>query len=229
MQISEPFLEKEISFAQAFEPRLVYTVKKDAVPVAGSERTAYRRLRALEALGLATFQNGRFQITSRVSRQPPALLQKLLPSLIALKNARRFGRFYNDYDIRFMMKHAPEHSLVTLDFKAWDLTKFQTPNDLFIYLDDVENFASFLKNKGFSEGKKGHVILLPKIGEFANEVERTYLDCIARGGRSTLDAVAIDLLYGDRLSVRGQFPIETVLKVQEDIPHEMIKIETDGT
>jgi len=228
MQISEPFPEKEISFAQAFEPRTVYTVKKDAVPVAGSERTAYRRLVVLESLGLATFRNGRFQITSRVSRQPPILLKKLLPSLIALKNARRFGRFYNDSDIRFMMKHAPEHSLVTLDFKAWDLTKFQTPSDLFIYVYDVEEFATFLKDKGFSEGKKGHVVLLPKTGDFENEIERVYLDCIARGGRSTLDAVAIELLHGDKLSVRGQFPIETVLKVQEDMPPEMINIEATG-
>lgn len=228
MQISEPFPEKEISFAQAFEPRIVYTVKKDAVPIAGSERTAYRRLSILESLGLATFRNGRFQITSRVSRQPPNVLKKILPSLIALKNARRFGRFYNDSDIRFMMKNAPEHSFVTLDFKAWDLTKFQTPSDLFIYVNDVEQFSMFLKNKGFSEGKKGHIVLLSKAGDFANEIERVYLDCIAKGGRSTLDAVAIDLLHGDKLSVRGQFPIETITKVQEDMPPEMIHVEASS-
>lgn len=231
MQISEslPEVKNGISFAQAFEPRIVYTIKKDAIPIAGSERTAYRRLNTLESLGIATFRNGHFQITSRVSRQPPALLKKLLPSLIALKNVRRFAKFYNYSDIRFMMKHVPEHSLVTLDFKAWDLTKFQTPNDLFIYVDDVKQFATFLKNSGFSEGKKGRIVLLPKIGDFTNEIERVYLDCIARGGRSTLDAIAIELLYGDKLSVKGQFPIETITKVQEDMPHEVINVETDGT
>lgn len=228
MQISESFPEKEISFAQAFEPRTVYTVKNDAVPIAGSERTAYRRLVVLESLGLANFRNGRFQITSRVSRQPPDILKKLLPSLIALKNARRFGKFYNDSDIRFMMKHAPEDSLVTLDFKAWDITKFQTPSDLFIYVDDVEEFATFLKKTGFSEGKNGHIVLLSKAGNFANEIERVYLDCIAKGGRSTLDAIAIDLLYGDKLSVRGQFPIEMITKVQEDMPPEMINVEASS-
>jgi hypothetical protein len=186
--------------------------------MAGSERTAYRHLNALESLGLATFGNGHFQITNRVSRQPPNLIKKLLPSLVALKRARRFGRFYNDPDIRFLMKNAPKNSFITLDFKAWNLTKFQSLSDLFIYVDDVEKFATFLQNKGFSEGKKGHVVLLPKIGNFANEIERIYLDCIAKGGRSTLDAIAIELLYGDKLSVKGQFPIEAITKVQEDMP-----------
>ncbi len=55
-------------------------------------------------------------------------------------------------------------------------------------------------------------------GGFENEVQRVYLDCLAFGGRSTLDAIAIELLQGDQLEVKGEFPTELVLKVREDLP-----------
>jgi hypothetical protein len=56
------------------------------------------------------------------------------------------------------------------------------------------------------------------IGDFSNEIERVYLDCIAKGGRSIQDAIAIQLLHGDQLTSKGIFPAEYVLKVQEDLP-----------
>jgi hypothetical protein len=62
------------------------------------------------------------------------------------------------------------------------------------------------------------VAILPKEGGFENEIQRVYLDCLAFGGRSTLDAVAIELLHADQLSVRGEFPTDLVLKVREDLP-----------
>jgi hypothetical protein len=33
-----------------------------------------------------------------------------------------------------------------------------------------------------------------------------------------MDAIAIELLYEDRLSTRGLFPVQQVKKVQEDLP-----------
>jgi hypothetical protein len=62
------------------------------------------------------------------------------------------------------------------------------------------------------------VAILPKEGGFGNEIQRVYLDCLAFGGRSALDAVAIELLHGDQLSIRGEFPTDLVLKVREDLP-----------
>lgn len=221
----ESTLEDGLSFAQRLSPKIVYSIKDDAVPIAGSERTAYRRLDTLAAFGIANLHDGYFEI-NRVVRQPAYIFQKLLPSLTALKNARRFGRFYNNYDANFLFKNVPKNSMITLDYKAWELTRFQIPSDLFIYVDDVESFTAFLKQNKFSEGKNGHIAVLPKIGNFENEIERVYLDCIARGGRSTLDAIAIELLYGDKLSVKGQFPVEYVLKVHEDMPREMLPLET---
>jgi hypothetical protein len=61
------------------------------------------------------------------------------------------------------------------------------------------------------------VYVLPKVGKFHNPVERTYLDCVAKGGRSWLDAVAIELLYPHMLSVKASFPVDLVTKVFEDL------------
>ncbi len=203
-------------FAQRLDSKPVYTIE-DAISVAGSAKTAYRRLNELKELGLAKYNRGSFILKTNVVTQPANIIEKLLPSLIALRKARRFGRNYNGSDTRFAMNNISD-KFVTLDYKAYELTKFQTPLDLYIYVKDVNNVADFLREKGFKEGKNGHVILLPKVGDFSNEIERVYLDCIANGERSTMDAIAIELIYEDRLSTRGLFPVQLVKKVQEDLP-----------
>ena len=45
-------INRAISFAQNFTDKLVYSVKKDATPIAGSTSTAYNRLRTLQSLPL---------------------------------------------------------------------------------------------------------------------------------------------------------------------------------
>jgi len=60
------------------------------------------------------------------------------------------------------------------------------------------------------------------MGSFDNKVKRVFLDCLANGGRSVLDAVAIQLLYGDSIDVKARFPIEMVIKVQDDLPREKL-------
>lgn len=216
MQKQELLKGDAFLFAQRLDSKPVYTIE-DAILVAGSAKTAYRRLNDLKALGLAKYRRGRFILKSSVVSQPANVIEKLLPSLAALSKARRFGRNYNDSDIRFAMKNIAD-KFVTLDYKAYEITKFQTPLDLYLYVQDVDKVARFLKEKGFREGRNGRVILLPKMGDFTNEIERVYLDCIANGERSTLDAIAIELLYEDKLSTRGLFPVQQVKKVQEDLP-----------
>jgi len=206
-------------FAQKLSVKPAYSIKEDAVPVAGSVMTAYRRLNSLKSLGIAKTGRGRFMINTTVISQPAYLVEKLLPSLISLKNGRRFGRYYSDSDVRFVMDNI-SHRLVTLDYKAWELTKFQYPADLYLYVDNIGNTIELLKNNGFSEGKKGRIVILPMIGDFSNQIERVYLDCIANGGRSVQDAVAIELLHGDKLNLRGSFPVDLIRKVQEDLPME---------
>lgn len=206
-----------MQFAQRLSQKPVYTMK-EAMAIAGSSRrTAYRRLEALKSLGIAKANRGRFIINTVASSQPTTVLQRLLPSLQALNQTKRFGKSYNQSDINFAINNIPD-KLITLDYRAWELTKFQYPLDLYIYVKDIGKLTAYLKQNGFSEGQKGHVILLPEIGDFSNEIERVYLDCIAKGGRSMLDAIAIEMLYGDHISVRGHFITADVMKVQEDLP-----------
>ena len=208
-------LEEGHSFASKLSPRISYNVK-DAIPIAGSIPTVYRRLRALEILGLATVHRGQFQI-NRAARQPIHILEQLIPSLLALKNSRRFGRKYHVSDINFLKNNLPENSFVTLDFRTWEITKYQTPQDFYVYVDDIEETSEFLKSNGFSEGTRGHIVLLQKHSSSKNTIEQVYLDCIAKGGSSILDAITIGIKYGDQLNVKGRFNIDDILKVQSDM------------
>jgi len=218
MQIPQQTLheaERAIEFASRLEPRISYTIK-DITEVTGSIPTAYRRLKALEALGLATIYRSRFELNRAVT-QPMYVLEKLVPSLIALKNSRRFGKKYHISDINFLKNNLPKNAFVTLDFRTWDLTGYQTPSDLYVYVDNMETAYRLLKKNGFSEGTKGHIILLQKQPQTKNTIEQIYFDCIAKGGRSTLDAIALEIKYGDQLKTKAKFQIDDILKVQDDM------------
>ena len=226
MQTTQQLLSKAepgIRFATMLAPRISYSIKADAVRVAGSIPTAYRRLNLLESIGLATVYRGQFKI-NRAVLQPPHILEKLIPSLLALKTARRFGRKYHVSDINFLKNNLPENSFITLDYKAWDLTKYQLPQDLYVYVDDINKTSDFLKSKGFSNGNSGHIILLQKQhDDYKNIIEQVYLDCIAKGGRNILDAIAIEIKHGSKLNIKGKFAIDDVLKVQDDM--QTLKVE----
>lgn len=59
--------------------------------------------------------------------------------------ARKFGKAYRQSDINFMIKNLPKNSTITLDYSAYKMTKFQSAQDLYVYVDDVEKTAQFLK------------------------------------------------------------------------------------
>jgi len=191
-------------------------MKDDFVPSTfKSKRTAYRYRKYLESIGVLKGKRGNFKLNTSVISQLH-LIQNLLPSIKSLKNARKFGRNYNEKDIKFFKKNIV-YQLITLDYKAWELTKYQNPSDLYAYVKDIDEVANYLKDNKFKEGKKGRVILLPMIGDFSNEIQRVYLDCIAKGGRSTQDAIAINLLFWEKLVYKGHFNIEEVKIVQDNL------------
>ena len=222
-QESTSILEKAkdaIRFAQELPPSPIYNLKNLEHTTRVSTRTIRRRLAHLEELGLADYNRGKFTIKREVISQPYTVLQKIIPSLIALKRARRFGRYYKPTDVNFMKKHLPKDSIITLEHKAHQLTKFQIPLNFYVYVEDVEEIADLLKSHRFREGKRGNIILLPKIGSFENLIERIFLDCVANGGRDFLDAAAIMLTHKDMIKTRGMFAVDTILKVQEDLPND---------
>ena len=207
-----------IGFAQELPPSPIYDLKSLEGTVGLSSRTIRRRLVRLAELGLADYSRGKFTIKREVVSQPYRVLQSIAPSLASLKNARRFGRHYKPVDASFMRRHLPEGSIVTLDHKAYELTGFQTPLGFHAYVEDVEGVSKLLKRRGFREGKRGNVVLLPKIGSFENLIERVFLDCVANGGRSFLDAAAIMLTYRGAIRTRVRFAGDTILEVQGGLP-----------
>ena len=107
---------------------------------------------------------------------------------------------------------------MTLDYRSYELTGLQTPEKLFLYVGDQVSAANALKSDDFSEGPRGRIAILPRIGDFFDdEIQRVYLDSLAAGGRNLLDAVAIELRYPDRLQIKGLFQVDLVEKVREDL------------
>lgn len=207
-------------FAQELQPRPIYKVKDVAKNI--HERTVRRRIKKLTEIGLAQYNRGQFTIKEEVIAQPISVLEKLVPSFTAFMQARRFGKTYGLSDNNFMIKNLPKNAIITLDYSAHKITNFQSAQDLYLYVDDIEETVQFLKNNNFREGTKGSIVILPKIGSFENLTERVFLDCIAKGGRSMMDAIAIQLKYKDEINIKARFTTEMLLKVQEDLPLESL-------
>jgi hypothetical protein len=210
--------EHTLAVVQALGEKPVCRAKELYGP-AGSRASAYRVIHKLEELGLAaaTPQRGFFTIRSSV-QQPYNVWLRLIPSLRGLKQARYFGRVYDESDVEFAKKSLK--GVVTLDYRAYELTKLREPRTFFIYLTEPRKAVATLVSARFRETAEGRVAILPREernGGFENEIQRVYLDCLAFGGKCTLDAIAIELLYGDKLSVRGEFPVDLVLKVRAQL------------
>ena len=206
----------ELATIQVLGEKPVYRLD-ELLQVTGSRATAYRTLAELRRIGFVNqVKEGYFTIRSGLF-QPFYLWQHLIPSLCALKQARFFGRSYNESDIRAARKVLS--GTVTLDYRAYELTGFQVPYAFFLYVDDLDSASTTLHECKFWEGTRGRVAVLPRTGSFRNELQRVYLDCLAFGGRSTLDAIAIEILHSESLDpkTRGVFRCEDVLKVREEL------------
>lgn len=203
-----------LAIAQTLPPKPVIHIS-ELYGRARSRATAYRIMRSLERIGFAERRGGGYFALKDSLFQPFHVWPHLVPSLQALSQARYFGKTYKKGDI----KTASEllKGVVTLDYRAYELTRLQPPGRLFVYVDDLDAAAKRLTDAGFSEGERGKVAILPAVGSFENEIERVYLDCLANGGRSSLDAIAIELKHGHKLEKRGAFPANLVAKVTEDL------------
>jgi hypothetical protein len=206
------------------QANLIHSTKELAA-IVGSIPTAQRYVRALDNLGFIT-KIGRGHFTVRSSLfQPYYLWPLIIQSLQSLKKARYFGRSYNESDVHFARKKFSE-AMVTLDYRSYELTGLQTPEKLFLYVSDQDLAANALKRADFSEGPRGKIAILPRIGDFFdnNEIQRVYLDSLAAGGRNLLDAVAIELRYPEKLQIKGLFQVDLVEKVREDLKNAAVPV-----
>jgi hypothetical protein len=207
-----------LEVAQKLPHKPVYRVK-DVASICPSISTAYRKLEELEKIGIIERPKRGYFMLKECATQPISVIESLLPSLKALKEGRTFGKYYNETDVRIARKLLDSlDGFVTLDYKAYELTGIQTPATLYVYVNSINDAAKVLKGNGFSEGTKGPVVLLPRYGDFTNAIQRVYLDCIAKGGRNTIDAVAIAIQYPDELNIKGSFTVDLIEKVREELP-----------
>jgi len=150
-------MEPSLAVVQALGQKPVYRASELFGP-AGSRATAYRFIRRLQELGLAAETQRRGHFTVRSSAfQPYQTLVQLLPSLRALKQARYFGRAYDESDVNYARRSL--RGMATLDYRAYELTRFQTPHTFFVYAEDPDQQAKSLRSAGFSEGSKGRVAI----------------------------------------------------------------------
>jgi len=208
-------IDPSLIVVQGLSERPAYRVS-ELFSLAGSRATSYRILDRLLELGFAEqLHRGYFSLSSSAF-QPYKLWPYLVPSLHSLKKARNFGRAYDESDVNYAKKTL--QGTLSLDYRAYDLTGLQTPNRYYLYVDSVEEVAGLLEKNSFSEGTAGRISITQKPETLDNEIQRVYLDCLAAGGRSTLDAIAIEIRYGDQLTIKGEFPVDLVTKVEEDLP-----------
>ncbi len=175
-------------------------------------------LELLERIGLAERYDG-YVVFKECIEQPARVLEKLFPSLLSLK----YGiGFKGDAEVA----EKELEGFITLDYAAYRLTSYQVPKTLyiyplgrgtFIYPDDFRRKEIYLRSLGFSPSpvSEADVALLPPFGDI-NEF-RVHLDSLARGGRSTLDALAIEMLKPEMVVVNARYPVEIVRKVLEDL------------
>jgi hypothetical protein len=207
-------INPSLTVAQTLTPKPVHHVS-ELYDGARSRATAYRIMNELERIGFIEKQGSGYFTVKDSLFQPFHVWQHLVPSLQALSRARYFGKTNGKADVTAAAKLLK--GIVTLDYRAYELTKLQPPGRFFIYVDDLEAAAEKLLQAGFTEGEEGKVAILPALGDFRNEIQRVYLDCLALGGRSWLDAIAIELKHGKQIAARGSFPTELVTRVSEEL------------
>jgi hypothetical protein len=151
---------------------------------------------------------------------PPSVIPKILPSLLAMSQKRKFRLRNGDPGIE-----RARHLLMilggfpTLDYAAYELTGYQTPTTFYFYPNSVEQAIKTLRENGYVESPRGSVILLPKIGDFSGPIQRVFYDSLAIGGRGTLDAIAIARKYPKETQSTGYLHslLSMASKVEQDM------------
>lgn len=219
MKMANSTLQALTSIQPNLPVKPVYTLDEFASAIGRSKKTAYRYLLELKRSGfvIASYR-GRFSLRESAFL-PASIIPQILPLLLALKDAKSFRLRNGKTGVTKAMALLKEQGgFLTLDYAAFELTGYQTPETLYFYPDDFDRAVSLLKSNGYVESSRGKTILLPKTGDFSNPILRVFFDCLAVGGRGTLDAIAIARKYPDETKPSGYFHflLDLASKVEQD-------------
>jgi hypothetical protein len=196
-----------------------YTLDELAHATGRSKQTAYRYLTELEQNGFViTFHRGAFSLRDSVFL-PTTIIPHIIPSLRALRQGRKFRLRNGKPGIANAMKLLREAGgLPTLDYAAYEITAYQTPETFYFYPDSFEKSVHLLRENGYVESSKGKVVLLPRIGDFSEPILRVFYDSLAIGGRGILDAIAISRKHPEKTKSSGylDFLLALARKVEQD-------------
>ena len=220
MELRHPELQMLTRVQTTLPLKSAYTLDDLALALGRSKKTAYRHLQQLKQMGFViASHDGVFTLRDSVFL-PPSVIPKILPSLLAMGQERKFRLRNGDRGIE-----RARHLLMalggfpTLDYAAYELTGYQTPVAFYFYPDSLGQAIKVLRENGYVESPRGSVILLPKIGDFSDPIRRIFYDSLAVGGRGILDAIAITRQFPKETGSTGylQSLLNMALKVEQDI------------
>jgi DNA-binding transcriptional ArsR family regulator len=220
MQLGHAELQMFTRVQSTLPLRSAYTLDDLALALGRSKKTAYRHLQQLKRMGFVIASHeGVFTLRDSVFL-PPSVIPKILPSLLAISQERKFRLRNGDPGIE-----RARHLLMalegfpTLDYAAYELTGYQTPITFYFYPDSLEQAIKVLRENGYVESPRGSVILLPKTGDFSDPIQRVFYDSLAVGGRGILDAIAIARKFPKETGSTGYLYslLNMALKVEQDI------------
>ena len=220
MELRQPELQMFTRVQSALPRKSAYTLNDLAFALGRSKKTAYRHLQQLKRMGFVIASHeGVFTLRDSVFL-PTSVIPKILPSLLAISQQRKLRLRNGDRGIE-----RAKHLLIalggfpTLDYAAYELTGYQTPIAFYFYPNSLEQAIKVLRENGYVESPRGSVILLPKIGDFSNPIQRVFYDSLAAGGRGILDAIAITRKFPKETGSTDYLHslLNMALKVEQDM------------
>jgi hypothetical protein len=219
METNHPSLHALTAIQTNLPMKEAYTLDELAHATGRSRPTAYRYLTELEQNGFViAYHRGAFTLRDSVFL-PPTIIPHILPSLHALKQAKRFRLHNGKSGVNKAKKLLSElGGMSTLDYAAHEITGYQTPDTFYFYPDLFERAVQLLRANNYVESPKGKVVLLPRFGDFSKPILRVFYDSLALGGRGIIDAIAISRRYPDITKSSGYLDLLLNLarKVEQD-------------
>jgi IclR helix-turn-helix domain len=156
METNHPSLHTLTAIQTNLPMKAAYTLDELAHATGKSKPTAYRYLAELEQSGFVIAHNtGVFSLRDSIFL-PATIIPHIIPSLHALKQAKRFRLHNGKFGVAKAKKLLGELSgMATLDYAAYEITGYQTPDIFYFYPDLFERAVQLLRANNYVESPKG--------------------------------------------------------------------------